>query len=353
MKKLIAIVLLGLLLTSAFAKVDFYGSASLGYWYEMKDEDMTGVENRIDMQLINCSTSRMGINYLHEKYIGKVELGLHNSGNVYTRLIYGKIILNEDGCNLLVGQTYSGFTAANVASQATSVLIGSENLLFGYGAFYDGRKPMIKFTNKLGIYLSISNPSKIDAANLGANNIDTLIPKINLGYNYKNGNLGIYPTFGLNMSKYNKDASGIDDALMAYAFATTIKYNLNKVAIKCQVNYGLNVADYGMVTSTNAGAGWDDVDQEVIDTVTMGGFLQITYPVGCTKITAGGGYVISSNDALTDDDTGMSAFLQGNIKLHKNASLIPEVGIIDDMEDGMGVVEGSEIYFGTKLQMDF
>jgi len=155
------------------------------------------------------------------------------------------------------------------------------------------------------------------------------------------------------MSKYNKDASGIDDALMAYAFATTIKYNLNKVAIKCQVNYGLNVADYGMVTSTNAGAGWDDVDQEVIDTVTMGGFLQITYPVGCTKITAGGGYVISSNDALTDDDTGMSAFLQGNIKLHKNASLIPEVGIIDDMEDGMGVVEGSEIYFGTKLQMDF
>ena len=353
MKKLIVAVILGLLITNVFAEVNFYGSARLGYWYEMKDEDLTGGDSRLEMSLMNCSTSRMGVNYSHEKYSGKVEFGLHNSGNVYTRLLYGEIVLNEVGCNLLVGQTYSGFTAANVASQATSVLLGSENLLFGYGAFYDGRKPMIKFTNKLGVYLSIANPNKIDAADLGPDNIDALIPKINLGLNFKRNNLEIYPTFGINMSKYNKDASGIDDALMAYAFATTIKYNLNKVAIKCQVNYGLNVADYGMVTSTNAGAGWDDAEQKSIDTVTMGGFLQITFPVGCTKITAGGGYVISSNDALTDDDTGMSAFLQGNLKLHKNVSFIPEVGIIDDMENGMGVVEGSEMYFGTKLQMDF
>ena len=353
MKKFTIIIILGLLITNVFAEVNFYGSARLGYWYEIKDEDITGGESRIDMQLVNCNSSRMGANFSKDNFLGKIEFGLHGTGNVYTRLIYGKIILNDDGCNLLVGQTYSGFNAANVASQATSVLIGSENMLFGYGAFYDGRHPMIKFTNKIGIYLSIANPKIIDAANLGADSIDALIPKINLGYDYKNGNLGIYPTFGLNMSKYNKDVSEMDDTLLAYAFATTIKYKLNKLAIKCQINYGLNVADYGMITSTTASAEWDDAAQEVIDTVTMGGFIQITHPVGCAEVTAGGGYVVSSNDALTDDDTGMSAFLQANMKVYKNMSFIPEVGIIDDMEDGMGIDEGSRTYFGTKLQMDF
>ncbi len=353
MKKLLILVLLSLLISSVFAEVNFYGSARLGYWYEMMDEDLTGGESRMNMQLINYGTSRMGASFNHKNVSGKAEFGFNGAGNVYTRLLYGKIILNDEGCNLVIGQDYSGFNLANVASQSTSILLGYENMLLGYGALYDGRHPMIKFTNKLGIYLSLAAPKKIDAVNLGNDAIDALIPKINLGFNYKSENLGIYPTIGFNMSKYNEDASGIDESVMAYVFATTFKYNLNDLALKCQVHYGQNIADYGITTSTCANAGWDFVKEEVINVVTMGGYLQMTYPIGSTKITAGGGYVISSSDAIDDDDTGMSAFLQGNLKLHKNVSFIPEAGIIDDMEDGMGTVEGSEIYFGTKLQIDF
>ena len=355
MKKFLILVVLSLLFSSVFAEVNFYGSVRLGYWYEMMDEDLTGGESRMNMQLVNYGTSRMGANFTHENIIGKAEFGFNGAGNVYTRLLYGKIVLNDEGCNLVIGQDYSGFNLANVASQGTSILLGYENMLLGYGALYDGRHPMIKFTNKLGIFLSLASPKKIDAVNLGSDAIDALIPKINLGFNFKKENLGIFPTIGFNMSKYNSDFNSAerDETVMAYVFATTFKYNLDDLVIKCQVHYGQNIADYGIITSTCANASWDAVEEEVIDVVTMGGYLQMSYPIGSTKIIAGGGYVISSSDDLDDNDTGMSAFLQWNIILHKNISLIPEAGIIDDMEDGMGVVEGSEIYFGTKLQIDF
>ncbi|MDP8269654.1 MAG: hypothetical protein P9L97_13100 [Candidatus Tenebribacter davisii] len=351
MKKLLVIVLLGLLASSAFANVDFYGSVRLGYWYDMMDKDMTGGESHINMDIRQYSTSKLGANFTTNNIVGKAEFGF-NGTTVYTRLFNAKVDLRA--CELLVGQDYTGFNLSNAASQSTSILLGYENLLIGYGVAYDGRQTMIKLNMKNGLYVSFTKPKKVDAFGIGIESVDALMPKINLGFNYNNNDLGIYPTFGFNMSKYNKELNVMekDDTVMQYVFATSFKFKLSKLVFKGQVNYGQNMADFGINTSTFAKAGVD-VEGKIVNATTMGGFLQACYTLDCGKITTGGGYISSSSDNLTDSDTGMSAFLQGNFKIHKAISVIPEVGLIDDMEDGMGTVEGSILYFGTKLQMDF
>ena len=351
MKKVFIFAVLGLLISSAFANVDFYGSARLGYWYQMMDKDMTGGESRINMQFSLNSTSKLGADFDFDKFMGKTEFGFGN--NVYLRLLYGKLDLGN--LSLLVGQDYTGFNLANSACQNTSILLGYENMLIGYGAAYDGRQPMIKVIMNNGLYFSFTNPRKIDAIGLGTGAIDAIIPKINLGFNFKNDNLELYPTLGFNMSKYNKDFNGAgrDESVMAYVFATTFKIKLQNLIVKGQVNYGQNENNYGITTSTVANAGWDQAKEKIINATTLGGYLQLCYALGNNKIKFGGGYITTSADYLNDADTGMSVFLQGNFSLHKNVSLVPEVGLFNNMEDGYGNKEGSEIYFGTKLQMDF
>jgi len=349
MKRLLIIFILGLFITSAFAEVEFYGSARFGYWYEMLDEDLAGGESRINMDFAQYSTSRMGAKFNLNRMLSKVEFGF-NGTTVYTRLLNGTI--DFGAYKLLIGRDYSGFNTANAASQSTSILLGYENMLLGYGAAYDGRHTMIKLIFKNGLYFSLSNPKKIDALALGVDSIDALTPKINLGFNLKNDKIGIYPTLGFNMSQYNEDYAGVDETVMAYVFATTFKYNMSKLTLQSQVNYGQNTKDYGIKTATCANASID-ANGDIVNVTTLSGYLQASYAVVCGKITAGGGYATSSSDNLDDNDTGMSVFLQGNFKLHEQLSLIPEVGMIDDMEDGMGCKEGSGIYFGTKFQMDF
>ncbi len=69
--------------------------------------------------------------------------------------------------------------------------------------------------------------------------------------------------------------------------------------------------------------------------------------------TAGGGYFSTNRDDYDDPNTAMTAYLQGKVKLHKMMFIMPEVGIVDEMEDGMGIKQGSHTYFGLNLQADF
>lgn len=347
MKKLVIFVLLSMLISSAIADVNFYASNRLGYWLDMMDKDMTGGESRMNSQFALYSTSRMGANFNFEKIAGKSEFGFGNVNNVYLRLANVKVDLGK--MSLLVGQDYTGFHLGNVAAQSTSLILGYENMLLGYGAVYDGRRPMIKLIMKNGLYFAFMNPTKVDPFNLGTDAIDAIIPKINFGFNYKNDKFGVFPTFGLNMSKYNKDFNALekDESVMAYVFATTFMFDMDKLKLKTQVNYGQNMDDYGVITSTFANVGFN-ADGDIVNATTLSGYLQVTFG----KVTAGSGYITSSSDNLDDADTGMSAFLQGVFKLHKNVSIIPEVGLIDCMEDGMGGKEGSEMYFGFKMQGD-
>ncbi|MDD3051798.1 MAG: hypothetical protein PHR06_11745, partial [Candidatus Cloacimonetes bacterium] len=253
---------------------------------------------------------------------------------------------------VLVGQTYTGF------DDFPSQVWDSDANLVGYGMFYDDRKPMIQIKFENGFYANLQEPVKMDPVTSEEdykgdddNKIDAILPKINLGYRYNMDNMYIHPTFGFCMSNYNKDFSGYDETVMAYALALSFKYKFDDMMyMYMQGNYGQNVGDYGIDTSNiSSKAGWNMEKNEVVDTNTMGGFFEFGYD----KFAAGIGYIQSDGDAFQDPDAAMSAFILYNYQITNNLKVVPELGLVDEMEDTAGNKQGSMMYFGAKLQADF
>lgn len=356
MKKILLVLVSVFLVGQALSAVDFYGNARIGYWYDMQDKDFTGSEARTVLNYDLFSTSRFGVIFKGEAYTGKVEFSL-SGGGAKLRQIWGEYDFGF--MKMLIGQYYTGFF--DLPNQATSIISASENLMIGYGLMYDSRNPMIKLSLENGMYIIFMEPKLIDPAeqadSLGveiADIVDALFPKINFGCRMSMGNLMIHPTFGINMSQYNKDfADGIDESILAYVTAVSTKYSAENFSFLAQVSYGQNVADYGMLSSATGGsATWDGTD--ILDATTMGGYLEFTYKL-CPKkaLTAGGGYFSTDRDDYDDPDTAWTGYLQAKINLHNHMFIVPEIGMINEAEDGMGNTQGAHTYFGLNFQADF
>ena len=349
MKKLL-LVLVGIALISGLmAKVDFYGQVRTGAWYYKTDENWTGGKT-FDLTSKLYGNSRVGAKFAKDKLSAKIELGLKNNDAVL-RLAYAKY--KFDSFSIIFGQDYTGFPSKNLTSQANAVFGGSDLLGVGYGAAFDGRQAQFKFAMDNGFYFILMQPNKVDPQGNGAA-IDALLPKMNFGFNYKSDSFSLFPTFGVNYSKYNKDKAHMDDAVLAYAFATTFVFKADMLNLKAQVNYGQNTKDYGIKGNiVKSSASWDTQNNKVINSTTYGGYLQATLKTDIAKFTLGGTYISNKNDNLNEPDTAASAFVQANVKISKKLCVVPEAGKLMKMEDGNGNKQGSSIYFGTKLQAKF
>jgi len=65
------------------------------------------------------------------------------------------------------------------------------------------------------------------------------------------------------------------------------------------------------------------------------------------------GYISETNDILDDPDAASSVYLQYNFPLTKQISIIPEAGMLDHMEDGLGTKEGKITYLGAEIRATF
>ena len=345
------LVLVGIALISGLmAKVNFYGQVRTGAWYYQNDKDRPGGKV-LNLTSKLYGNSRFGAKFANDNLSAKFEFGLGN-GNVGLRLAYAKY--KFDSFSLLLGQDYTGFPSKNLTSQATAAFSGSDLLGIGYGAAYDGRQAQVKLAMDNGFYFIMMQPNKVDPAGFGIDKIDALLPKINLGFNYKSDALSIYPTLGINYSAYNKDRATVDDAVLAYIFASTFVFKVDMLSIKAQVNYGQNAKNYGIKGNiVTSAVSWDTAKAEVINTNTFGGYLQASLKTDIAKFTFGGAYISGKNDSLDDADTAMTAFMQAKINIAKKLCFVPEVGTAMYMEDGHGNKEGNVMYFGTKLQANF
>ncbi len=346
MKKLVLTVLVLMMVGLSFAKLNVYAQMRMGWWYEMQDEEMAGGESRLVMQNNLYSNSRFGAKFAMDKVSGQFEMGMKSPLNL--RVLYGKYDLGFG--RLVLGKTYTGFS--DFADQAVTCNWSFDDLLVGYGMLYDSTKNQIGLDLNNGFYIKMMEGAKMDPWSEGTAGIDNIIPKFNFGYKLKKDGLYLHPTFGFAMSNYNKDFSLYDDSVTAYAFALSGKKAFGKSYIKFQINYGQNVRDYGLLGYQIPLASNDGTD--IIDVTTMGGYLNFGMPVNeKIDLKAGVGYISSDSDLLADPNTAMSTYLQCKYYLAKNALIIPEVGMTDDMEDGNGNDEGSLIYFGAKFQLNF
>lgn len=351
MKRLIVFLLVLGISAGLFAGIDFYGQARSGLWYEFQDEDYTGGETKTKMDLLLYRNSRLGFNFTSENYFAKAEIGF--STNVVLRHLYGEYSFKD--FKLLAGKTFTGF--ADFGSQVVACVYSYDNLLIGYGLYYDGSQPQIRLSLKNGLYFILMQPQTIDPAGLGSEAIDAVIPKLNLGYKANFGNIYVHPTFGINLAQYNKDMTGgIDESILAYVGAVTLKYQDGPYSFKAQINFGQNTFDYGIrgCTAVYADADVDSSGVEIYDIANFGGYAEIGYMINDkTSIKTGFGYNGSDSDKLDETDGASTVFFQVIQKLADNVILIPEVGLLNDMEDGMGNKEGARSYFGAKLQMNF
>lgn len=348
MKKIVLFTgLLSLAIGSLFAQAEIkpYGSARLGYWYDSLNKDMSSTgKSDLDLNYMLQTNSRFGVNFKNDNLTAKVELGSKDPLNL--RLLWAK--LNYGDMSVLIGQDYDG------TNEYAGQVYGEDLNLIGYGAVDGGRNPQIKFELKNGFYASLIKPytSSDPAAVSDLKKMDVLIPKINIGYKMNMNNLTIHPTLVFQSYSYDKDATTFDSSVNSWLGACTFQMKMDAMTLRAQLNYGNNTANMGYKGPSNK-ALWDTAKLETVDTSTMGMFGELTYNLSDIMTVDGGfGYASSSNDNFDADDTQMSIYAQMKYKAGK-LSIIPEIGIVDNMKKYDDSKEGSKTYFGTQLRMDF
>lgn len=365
MKKILfGIIMLSLLASMAFAQeIKPYGSARIGYWYEMlsevKNNDVVTRESDLDLNYGLQGNSRFGVNFKKDDLTAKVEYGYKDgiddleketkTSFASLRLLYAK--MNMGSYSILIGQDYDGL------SEYAGQVYGDDTNLIGWGAVDGKRNPQVKVEYQNGFYFAFVKPTMTapDGLTEDVKSKDLLFPRVNVGMKFKMDNFYIHPTLAVQQFSYSKDDNPISDdiSVMSYQFAVTGQMNMDALMLRAQLNYGGNAGnmDYKFAEQAH----WNNDKKELTDASTLGGFFEFGYKVSdMMTLDAGLGYM--SNDRDTDDyeqaDSRMA--LYGQIKLKFGAlQVIPEMGMMNEMENEAKVKEGSKMYFGTQLRMDF
>ena len=416
MKKLVFSALLVVLCISLFAQITAtpYGSARVGYWLENYDEDLSKYEDAyMDARYFLQSNSRFGVNFKDENFDAKIEFGAAPSLRLlWARQKFGSWSLlvgqeevvpflktnqvwDSDKNTLDYGAVDGGrrmqvkFEMDNgfyLALVDPNVQYGQDEKDYIGPTVHDKMVPMINVgynwkSEKFSIhptfvfqtfsFSDIKNPEK----------------KVKHKYEWKVFNpdsLDVYhPILTEEREVEYMSQEALDTSIVSWMGALTAEYNADPILVRASFNYGTNTGNMGF-QGPNPSMMWNWIQKEIVvqqadtlnaaetvkvttnevdiyDTTTLGGWLTVQYTMNPTvNFTAGFGYAASSNEMFKDkdkdnkevSDTAMAVFLQSQIKINR-FRLLPEVGLMDKMDSKAGEKEGSLMYFGTQLRLDF
>jgi len=342
MRKILLTVVLVTVCLCLFAQAQItpYGSARLGYWYTMTDEDYAQDPDRFQMEYGLQSNSRFGVNFKNNDLNANVEFG--SEGNV--RFLWARQSFGNWA--LLVG------LAEDATNQGGRQVFNTDNMLRGYGAVYNGRNAMVRFEWNNGLYAALMQPRITDDPAGNREAVDALIPRINIGYNWHHNSVRLLPTFVFQMYNYNDEVGKKHDgSVMSWLGALTFDFVDNDFSTKVHVNYGTNIGQMGygsFMQGHPVNAKWNEELNETEDITTMGVVFTAGYNITPKfNLNFGVGYVTSDMDSFEEADDRMAFYLQGEFKLN-NLRLVPEIGFIDEMNE-----QGTKMYFGTQLRLDF
>ena len=315
----------------------------LGANYTMPEEG----DGDLDMLMYQGVASRMGLKFMGDKLSGQVELGLQdrrgavNNGNgVYMRHFF--VNYKSGDLGVLIGQTE---TPGNFVS-----MLQTEDFYgIGYGASYYDRVVQLKFSYQ-GLYLDFVQPeSYAKTAPLGdvpADNYDTYMPTIYVGYDYKDSMMSI--GLGGCYVKVFAATEGVDDieGYMGYVHG---QINVAPAYIRFNATYQKDPTALGMrkltvFSSTHVAAISADYAGLGSDDAVFEGFLE----VGTKEICAMVGYARN----LDNDADRLAAGLQYTIALESYLKVLPSVLYINDLKDAAGDDQDAEILASIKVQAD-
>lgn len=340
MKKLLALLAIGMLSASAYAATyDFYGSVRVQAFYGSSDKDLSGLgESDTDLEFGTQGNSRIGASVkASDKLTANFELGLgtyeDGSNRVSTRLIYATY--DFGALKMKIGQDYTP-TEAEPFNQ----VYFQDNALDGFGGLSTGRRSQIAFTFGNFDFAVVSN-SQTDKKNF-----DVVVPKLEAAYNYKFGTVSGKVFGGYQTYKYDNATS--DKSVNAYVAGLTTTVEFSPVLLNAVAWYGSNTGDYGV---TNGG-GYDVVNDKNSKDFGLSAELgfQATKDI---LLNIGYGYQQTDNNISLKADGSQSYYANAIINIAKNLYVTPEIGVLDYMKDSADVKEGKKVYYGIQLKANF
>lgn len=323
--------------TPALADYNFYGSMRFktGYQVLADTPDASSDSTTFGLQ----TNSRFGANATTGDLGGRVEIGLKDAfdGNAaYTRLLYGT--WKTDAGTLLIGQTYLPYWTAY------GLVYNNDDGLNGFGELYEGRTPMIKFDATSGLYLAA-----VQNKQMGKTGTKTLIPKLNVGFKNKAGDLSY--NLGVAFQQYDQyynaawvaTDNGVNkrtvNSFLGY-FEVGVKQDAFSATAK--LHYGRNLKEFGFARDLAYAAATND------STENYGGVAQVNVGPACVGFS----YTVDDRDA-TKAVKDVVGYVNAKFSPAKGFSITPEIAVYDKNVNGFDW-DGNDLVVGTvKWQMDF
>lgn len=328
----------------AMAETTLYGSARMAVFYNFADAKTTAATGKtagVDEHL--QGNSRFGANFSNGDVGGKVELGTA----VNTRLLYGTY--NFGGGKLTVGQDYNSYYTFTAQTH------GDDNGLNGYGALWDGRQAQLRVNLNNGLYLAAITPTGnvngtpaatgVIVPNAEANaNIKIYIPKLNVGYAGKAGNIS-YNAGLVGQTFKNLTVNEQVNALLGYVNgkagfgATTLMFNLS---------YAQNAGNMGFMGRQSYATATKK------DAKGFEGYVQLSQKLSDSlSANAGLGYVTDKTSGNASADNKMAFFVNAPITLTKGVYITPEFSYYDEMKSAADKDQAKSYALGAQFRIDF
>ena len=334
----------------AMAETTLYGSARMATFYNVADAKTTAATGKtagFDEHL--QGNSRFGANFSNDAVGGKVEFGTA----VNTRLLYGTY--NFGSGKLTVGQDYNSYYTFVAQTH------GDDNGFNGYGALWDGRLAQLRVNLNNGLYIAAITPngnvngtpqSGSLTTNTGgivnnaeaSSNIKIYIPKLNVGYAGKAGNIS-YNAGVVGQTFKNVTANEQVTALLGYVNG---KAGFGATTLMANLSYAQNAGNMGFAGRQS----FNTTSKK--DAKGFEGYVQLSQKLSDSlSANAGLGYVTdkTSGDAKADDK--MAIFVNAPITLAKNVYITPEISYYDEMKSKTGADQAKSYAVGAQFRIDF
>jgi len=364
MKKLIALLAIGLIAAPAFAASwDMYGSVRLRAFYENTDKyynAKTIKESDTDLAFGTQSNSRIGAKVkADDKLSAVVELGLGsneaNANAVMTRLIYANY--DFGGFKLRIGQDNGPTSTTSDYNQVSN----SDNSLVGFGAINSSRYAQIKLMAS-GFELALSRPG-LGSYQVGTN-ADVYLPRLEAAYTLNMKPIKVKAFGGYQVYKVynnNENVATADEQIPAYVVGALAKADMGMFFSTLSGYYGSNTGLMGYQGSVSG------IDKKAMpssfpsnnpksnhNSSDYGFAINAGFKASDSLILeAGYGYATADRDDYKKADKAQSYYVNATVKLAKNFFIVPEISVEDKMRNEKDEKEGKKVYYGAKFQANF
>ncbi|MCP4110800.1 MAG: hypothetical protein GY749_35610 [Desulfobacteraceae bacterium] len=348
--------------TSMAAEWNFYGSARMGTYYEDRDENAGDDEGTTwDLQgnaRIGAEVNKNIKNGIGGGFEFGVTSSIHKSGddtsadndNIYTRKIFGTYKFGSS--QIMIGKNYSPTGDRFYSNQVWN---GDEDLL-STGQFYAGRQPMIMFSSQ-GFSFALVKPNDGGDLEIVGGDVDITLPKVEAKFSINQD--GLFADMWGGFQTYEIETPGKTYDVNSFAAGIGGGIDMDVAFLKLHGYFARNQGNYGAAffgpDKSADDALYDPINDDVTDVDTFGGLAVLGFKASDTMtFEIGCGYVAHEADVdNAEKDETMSYYANVTINIAPGFFIVPEIGIVDYMENAAEVDQGKMTYYGAKWQIDF